>query len=103
MLKFAAATGATPIAGHPTPRTFTNQIQKALEELRLLVVTDPRADHQPLQACLTLTCLPLLCVTETVLCNAQTSSSLAMRDALSGSDVWMLAWGGSVLLWGHFP
>uniref|UniRef100_A0A4X1VA97 40S ribosomal protein SA n=1 Tax=Sus scrofa TaxID=9823 RepID=A0A4X1VA97_PIG len=36
VLKFAAATGATPI------------IQAAFREPRLLVVTDPRADHQPL-------------------------------------------------------
>ncbi|KAL6072534.1 hypothetical protein STEG23_030778 [Scotinomys teguina] len=39
---------ATPIAGHFTPGTFTNQIQAAFREPRLLVVTDPRADHQPL-------------------------------------------------------
>ncbi|KAI4532149.1 hypothetical protein MG293_017414 [Ovis ammon polii] len=48
VLKFAAATGATPIAGRFTPGTFTNQIQAAFREPRLLVVTDPRADHQPL-------------------------------------------------------
>ena len=48
VLKFAAATGATPIAGRFTSRTFTNQIQAAFREPRLLVVTDPRADHQPL-------------------------------------------------------
>ncbi|XP_063552238.1 small ribosomal subunit protein uS2-like [Gorilla gorilla gorilla] len=48
VLKFAAATGATPIAGCFTPGTFTNQIQAAFREPRLLVVTDPRADHQPL-------------------------------------------------------
>ncbi|MBZ3882999.1 40S ribosomal protein SA [Sciurus carolinensis] len=48
VLKFAAATGATPIAGHFTPGTFTNQIQAAFWEPHLLVVTDPRADHQPL-------------------------------------------------------
>nr|XP_028702408.1 40S ribosomal protein SA-like [Macaca mulatta] len=47
-LKFAAATGATPIAGRFTPGTFTNQIQAGFREPRLLVVTDPRADHQPL-------------------------------------------------------
>ncbi|XP_074261505.1 small ribosomal subunit protein uS2B-like [Saimiri boliviensis] len=45
VLKFAAA---TPIAGHFSPGTFTNQIQAAFWEPRLLVVTDPRADHQPL-------------------------------------------------------
>ncbi|KAK7832369.1 hypothetical protein U0070_011817 [Myodes glareolus] len=48
VLKFAAATGATPIAGRFTPGTFTNQIQAAFREPRLLVVTNPRADHQPL-------------------------------------------------------
>uniref|UniRef100_A0A8C0JFK4 40S ribosomal protein SA n=1 Tax=Canis lupus dingo TaxID=286419 RepID=A0A8C0JFK4_CANLU len=48
VLKFAAATGATPIAGRFIPGTFTNQIQAAFREPRLLVVTDPRADHQPL-------------------------------------------------------
>uniref|UniRef100_A0A2I3FQ66 40S ribosomal protein SA n=1 Tax=Nomascus leucogenys TaxID=61853 RepID=A0A2I3FQ66_NOMLE len=34
--------------GRFTPGTFTNQIQAAFREPRLLVVTDPRADHQPL-------------------------------------------------------
>jgi small subunit ribosomal protein SAe len=48
VLKFALATGATPIAGRFTPGTFTNQIQAAFREPRLLVVTDPRIDHQPL-------------------------------------------------------
>lgn len=47
VLKFASYTGATPIAGRFTPGTFTNQIQAAFREPRLLVVTDPRTDHQP--------------------------------------------------------
>ncbi|XP_013794812.1 40S ribosomal protein SA-like [Limulus polyphemus] len=47
VLKFASATGSTPIAGRFTPGTFTNQIQAAFREPRLLVVTDPRVDHQP--------------------------------------------------------
>jgi len=47
VLKFASYTGATPIAGRFTPGTFTNQIQSAFREPRLLVVTDPRQDHQP--------------------------------------------------------
>lgn len=47
VLKFASATGATPIAGRFTPGTFTNQIQAAFREPRLLVITDPRTDHQP--------------------------------------------------------
>lgn len=68
VLKFASHTGATAIAGRFTPGAFTNQIQvgylrlgrqnmqcqylcfvcqAAFREPRLLVVTDPRADHQP--------------------------------------------------------
>jgi len=47
VLKFSSATGSTPIAGRFTPGTFTNQIQAAFREPRLLVVTDPRTDHQP--------------------------------------------------------
>ncbi|XP_071965211.1 small ribosomal subunit protein uS2-like [Antedon mediterranea] len=48
VLKFAMATGSTPVAGRFTPGTFTNQIQSAFREPRLLVVTDPRTDHQPI-------------------------------------------------------
>jgi len=48
VLKFASATGATPIAGRFTPGTFTNQLQAAFREPRLLVITDPRVDHQPI-------------------------------------------------------
>lgn len=47
VLKFANHTGANAIAGRYTPGTFTNQIQSAFREPRLLIVTDPRVDHQP--------------------------------------------------------
>jgi len=47
VLKFARATGATPIAGRFTPGTFTNQIQAAFKEPGMLVINDPRTDHQP--------------------------------------------------------
>merc|ERR1711875_111074 len=47
VLKFARYTGATPIAGRFTPGAFTNQIQAAFREPRLLLISDPRADHQP--------------------------------------------------------
>merc|ERR1712045_617852 len=46
-LKFARYIGATPIAGRFTPGAFTNQIQAAFREPRLLVVSDPGTDHQP--------------------------------------------------------
>ncbi|UXI16304.1 myosin heavy chain protein [Sarcoptes scabiei] len=49
VLKFAAVTDSTPIAGRFTPGTFTNQSRKeTYREPRLLVVCDPRADHQPI-------------------------------------------------------
>jgi len=49
VLKFAHYTGSNYIAGRYTPGTFTNQIQKNFLEPRLLVVTDPRMDHQPVR------------------------------------------------------
>merc|ERR1711981_1202267 len=47
VLKFARYIGSTAIAGRFTPGALTNQIQAAFREPRLLVVADPRADHQP--------------------------------------------------------
>jgi len=49
VLKFAKYIGAQPIVGRFTPGTFTNQIQDKFMEPRLLVLTDPRVDHQPLK------------------------------------------------------
>jgi len=46
ILKFAANTGATAIAGRYTPGAFTNQNQTAFKEPRLLIITDPRVDQQ---------------------------------------------------------
>jgi len=48
IFKFAQHTGAQYIGGRYTPGTFTNQIQRNFMEPRLLVVTDPRTDHQPI-------------------------------------------------------
>jgi small subunit ribosomal protein SAe len=49
VLKFASYTGAQSVAGRYTPGTFTNQITKQFKEPRLLIVTDPRTDHQPIK------------------------------------------------------
>lgn len=49
VLKFAQYTGCLSIAGRFTPGTFTNQITKQFREPRLLLVTDPRTDHQPVK------------------------------------------------------
>lgn len=49
VLKFAKHIGAHSIAGRFGPGTFTNQIQKAFLEPRLLVATDPYVDQQPVR------------------------------------------------------
>ena len=49
VLKFAQYTGTKALVGRFTPGTFTNQIQKDYEEPRLLLLTDPRTDHQPIR------------------------------------------------------
>jgi len=48
-LKFAQYTGSKAIAGRFTPGTFTNQITDNFLEPRILIVTDPKMDHQPLK------------------------------------------------------
>lgn len=49
VLKFAAHTGATPIAGRFTPGNFTNYITRSFKEPRLVIVTDPRTDAQAIK------------------------------------------------------
>jgi len=49
VLKFAKYTGAQALTSRYTPGTLTNQIQDKFMEPRLLVVTDPRTDHQPVR------------------------------------------------------
>lgn len=49
VLKFGQYTGANYLAGRYTPGSFTNQTEKQFQEPRLLVITDPRTDAQPLK------------------------------------------------------
>ena len=49
VLKFAHYSGCSCIGGRFTPGTFTNQIQDNYMEPRLLIVTDPRGDYQPVK------------------------------------------------------
>ncbi|KAL5073127.1 hypothetical protein RYX36_012111 [Vicia faba] len=49
VLKFAQYTGAHAIAGRHIPRILTNQLQTSFSEPRLLILTDPRTDHQPIK------------------------------------------------------
>jgi small subunit ribosomal protein SAe len=45
----AGFTGAQPIAGRFTPGNFTNYITKSFKEPRVIIVTDPRVDHQAIR------------------------------------------------------
>ena len=49
VLKFAQHTGAQAIAGRFTPGSFTNYITRSFKEPRLIIVTDPRVDHQAIR------------------------------------------------------
>jgi len=49
VFKFAQHTGSNYIGGRYTPGTFSNQIQKRFVEPRLLLVSDPSLDHQPVK------------------------------------------------------
>jgi small subunit ribosomal protein SAe len=49
VLKFATYTGCQTLSGRYTPGTFTNQITKKFREPRVLIVTDPRMDSQPVK------------------------------------------------------
>lgn len=49
VLKFAKYTNTRSAAGRYTPGTFTNQITKRFTEPRVLIVTDPRQDSQPVK------------------------------------------------------
>jgi len=48
-LKFAQYTKAQAIAGRFTPGTLTNYITRSFREPRLIIVTDPRTDHQAIK------------------------------------------------------
>jgi small subunit ribosomal protein SAe len=48
VLKFAKYTRCRAVAARFTPGTFTNQIQAAYFEPRVLIASDPLKDHQPI-------------------------------------------------------
>lgn len=64
VIKFSQHTGATQLPGRFTPGTFTNQIQKLFLEPRLLILTDPRTDEQPLKES-SYVSIPTICFCDT--------------------------------------
>ncbi|XP_008071044.1 40S ribosomal protein SA-like [Carlito syrichta] len=94
VLKVAVVTGATFIAGHFTPGTFTNQIQAAFWELCLLVVTERGADHQPFtEVCYINLPTIVLCNTDSPLHYVDIAIPCSSKRAHSaGLMWWMLTW-----------
>lgn len=109
VFKFAQHTGAQYIGGRYTPGTFTNQIQKKFLEPRLLIVTDPITDHQPVKEssyvnipviAFTSNDAPLTHIDLAIPCNNKGKQSIAlmywllarevqrMRGVISRSEPW---------------